>query len=133
MTLETGSENGSENWKNFLRKHWNLLALFVVAVILASSGAIYVFLWFEGNAQSTGIVSTTLGQWTMGNLVSFILHLIFWELFLIGVPLALAAILGWIWWRRLPSDEKKERPLLEMLALSDFRCQNFNRILIPKR
>src|SRR3989304_9420707 len=108
MMAETVSENGSEVWKKFLRKHWNMLTLFVVAVILASVGAIYVFLWFVGDAQSTGMVPATLGLWTMGNLVTFILYAIFWELLLIGVPVALAAMAGWLWWRRLPSEEKKE-------------------------
>src|SRR3990170_2688475 len=108
MMAETGSENGSEGWKKFLRKHWNMVALFVVAVILASVGAVYVFLWFVGDAQSTGMVPATLGLLTMGNLVTFILNAIFWELLLIGVPVALAAMAGWLWWRRLPSEEKKE-------------------------
>jgi hypothetical protein len=108
MMAETGSGNGSEGWKKFLRKHWNMLALSVVAVILASVGAIYVFLWFVGDAQSTGMVPTTLGLWAMGHLVTFILNVIFWELLLIGVPVILAAVAGWLWWRRLPVDEKKE-------------------------
>jgi uncharacterized MAPEG superfamily protein len=108
MMDETGSANGSEGWKKFLRKHWNILALFVAAAVLASVGAVYVFLWFVGDAQSTGLVPTILGLWTMGNLVTFVLYVIFWELLLIGVPVALAAVAGWLWWRRLPSDEKKE-------------------------
>jgi hypothetical protein len=108
MIAETGSENGSEIWKRFLRKHWNILVLFVVGAILASIGAIYVFLWFVGEAQSIGMVPATLDLWTMGNLVTFILYAIFWELLLIGVPVILAAVAGWLWWRRLPDEEKKE-------------------------
>jgi hypothetical protein len=108
MTEETGSGNGSEGWKKFLQKHLNMVALFVVAVILASVGAIYVFLWFVGDAQSTGLVPTTLRLWTMGHLVTFILNTIFWELLLIGIPVIIAAAAAWLWWRGLPSDEKKE-------------------------
>jgi hypothetical protein len=108
MIAETGSENGSEGWKKFLRKHLNMVALFVVAVILASVGAIYVYLWFVGDAQSTGLVPATLGLWTMGDLVTFILYAIFWELVFIGVPAIIGAVAGWQWWKRLPSDEKKE-------------------------
>ena len=108
MIDETETENDSGAWKKFLKKHWTMFALFVVAAILASVGAIYVFLWFVGDAQSTGMVPSTLGLWTMGNIVTFILHAIFWELLLIGVPVILAAVAGWLWWRRLPSDEKKE-------------------------
>jgi len=105
---ETGPENGSEIWKKFLRKHWNMLALFVVAVILALVGAVYVFLWYVGNAQSTGMVPRILGLWTMENLVTFILYAIFWELLLIGIPAIIGAIIGWLWWRRLPLEERKE-------------------------
>jgi hypothetical protein len=108
MMGETGSENGSEGWRKFLRKHWNIIALFVIGAVLASVGAILVFLWFVGDAQSTGLVPATLGLWTMGNLVIFIVYTIFWELLLIGIPVALAAAAGWLWWRRLSSEEKKE-------------------------
>jgi hypothetical protein len=107
MTGVAGEENGS-GWKKFLRKHWNMVALFIVAVILASFGAVYVFWWFVGYAQSTGVVPATLGLWTMGNLVTFIVYAILWELLLIGVPAALAAVAGWLWWRRLRIEEKKE-------------------------
>ena len=107
MTGEVGVENGSE-WKKFLRKHWNMVALFVVAVVLAFIGAIFVYLWFVGEAQSIGLVPTTLGLWTMGHLVTFILHLIFWELLFIGIPAIIGAVVGWLWWRKLPREEKKE-------------------------
>ena len=72
MIDETETENDSGAWKKFLKKHWTMFALFVVAAILASVGAIYVFLWFVGDAQSTGMVPSTLGLWTMGNMVTFI-------------------------------------------------------------
>ncbi len=105
---EIGSESGSEGWKKFLRKHWNMLVLFIVGVILAAIGAILVFLWFVRDAQSTGLVPTTLSQWTMGYFVTFLLHLIFWEALLIGVPVIIAAVAGWLWWKRIPAEERKE-------------------------
>lgn len=105
---KTESENGHKGWKAFLRKHWKIAALFVVGAVLALVGSILVFLWFVGDAQSTGMVPTTLGLWTMGNVVTFILHLIFWELVLIGIPVGIAAVVGWQWWKRLPDEEKKK-------------------------
>lgn len=108
MGEETASQDGSKGWKKLFRKHWNMVALFVVAVILLSVWAVYVFLWFVGDAQSSGLVPSTLGLWTMGNLVSFILHVVFWELILVGIPIAIAAGTGWSWWRKLPSEEKQE-------------------------
>jgi hypothetical protein len=104
----TGSENSSESWKKFLRKHRYIFVIFVIAAILVSVGAILVFLWFVGNAQSTGMVPTTLGLWAMGNLVAFLLNLIFWEVLLIGIPLIIAAVAVWLWWRRLPPEERNQ-------------------------
>ncbi len=107
MTEQTENETSSR-WSSFLRKHWPAFAAFVAAAAVAVAGAIYIFVWFTGNAQSTGLVPATLGLWTMGNAVLFILHAIFWELVLIGIPAVIGAIIGWQWWRRLPDAEKNE-------------------------
>jgi hypothetical protein len=85
-----------------------VVALFIAAVILAAVGAILVFLWFIGNAQSTHLVPTILGLWSMRHLVTFIIYAVFWELVLIGIPVAIAAVAGWLWWRRLPTEGKME-------------------------
>ncbi len=91
-----------------MKRHRNAFILFVVGVVLAFVGAILVFLWFVGHAQTTGLVPSTLDLWTLGNLVTFILNLIFWEILLIGIPVALAAVGAWLWWRRLPYEERNE-------------------------
>jgi hypothetical protein len=85
-----------------MRRHWGAVAMFVVAGALALAGAVYVFLWFVSSAQSSGMVPKTLGLWTMGNLVTFTLYAVFWELLLVGVPAAIVAVAAWQWWRRLP-------------------------------
>jgi hypothetical protein len=107
MTQEIQAAKAPDG-KTFMRKHWNMVAVAIAAGILAVIGAVYVFLWFVGNAQSSGLVPSLLGQWSMSNTVSFILHAIFWELLLIGIPVAVGAILGWQWWKRLPEEEKRE-------------------------
>lgn len=96
------------NWKGFLRRHWSIMAAFTVVAVLLFIGAVYVFLWFVGEAQSTEMVPTTLGLWTMGNIVTFILHAIFWLIIFIGIPAIIVAIAGWQWWKRLPQDEKAQ-------------------------
>ena len=108
MMVETELENGEKIWKKFLRKHWNIIVLFVVGAILVSIGAIFVYLWVVGDAQLTGLIPATLGLWAMGHIVTFLLHLIFWEAILIGIPVILAAVVGWLWWKKLPDDEKEE-------------------------
>jgi hypothetical protein len=104
MTMQTESE-GSQ-WGVFLRKHWVAFAAFVAAAILAFALAVYIFVWFTADAQSTGLVPSSLGLWSMGNVVSFILHAIFWELVLVGIPVAIGGVGAWQWWKRLPEAEK---------------------------
>jgi hypothetical protein len=108
MEEETGTKNDSGNWREFLKQHWNMVAYWIIAAIVAAIGVVLVFVWFVGNAQSTNMVPTTLGQWTMAHLITFLLHLIFWELLIIGIPVAIAAIVGWLWWKKIPDEERKE-------------------------
>lgn len=100
------SMRGSDG-RGFLRRHWGAVAILAVAGVLAFVGAVYVFLWFVNNAQSSGMVSATLGLWTMSNLVTFALNAVFWELLLVGVPIAIAGAGGWLWWKRLPDEERR--------------------------
>lgn len=95
------------DWRGLFARHRGAVALFALACALAFAGAVYVFLWFVAGAQSSGLVPSTLGLWTMADLVSFVLHAVFWELLLVGVPSGVAALLAWAWWRRLPAEEKR--------------------------
>jgi hypothetical protein len=105
---EAELDDGNEIWRRFLRKHWTAVAVFVAAAVLASIGAVLVYLWVVGNAQSTGLVPSILTQWAMAHIVTFLLRLILWEILFIGIPVIVAALVGWLWWRRLPSEGRKE-------------------------
>jgi len=105
MTTEVEKQSESD-WGKFIRKHSAIFAVFIVLIVVAAVGGVYVFWWFTQNAQSTGLVPSTIGDWSMANLIFFILHAIFWELVLIGIPAIIAAIIGWQWWKRLPAEEK---------------------------
>jgi hypothetical protein len=96
-------------WKKFLRDHWRMLIVFVMGAILAVIGAIYVFLWFVGEAQVIGLVPGILGSWAMGHIIPFLLHLIFWEALYIGIPVIIAAAVTYfLWWKKLPANERRE-------------------------
>lgn len=91
-----------------MMRHWGAVAMLVLAGALTFAGAVYVFLWFVSSAQSSGLVPSALGFWTIGNLANFILYSIFWEVLLIGVPIIVAAVVVWRWWwKRLPEDERR--------------------------
>ena len=96
-------------WKTFLRKHWKMLVVFIIAAIAAAAGAVLVLLWFVGNAQATGLVPALVGGWTMNHLVMFLLYLVFWELVIIGIPvLVVVLIIVFLWWKKIPVEERAE-------------------------
>jgi hypothetical protein len=111
MAQESGVQKEA-NWGIFLRKHSEAFAVLVAAVLAVVAGAVYVLVWFTANAQTVGLVPASLGAWSMNNVVLFMLHVIFWELALVGIPVAVGAAVGWMWWRRLPEEEKTEYHLL---------------------
>ena len=107
--VETKSEKSKKIWKKFLRKHWKMCVLFAVIAILAVIGAIYVFLWWVGDAQLSGLVPETLNLWAMSHFINFLIRLILWEVLFIGVPLIIAFGAVWgLWWKKLPDAERKE-------------------------
>lgn len=102
------TEVEGSQWSKFLRRHWPAFAAFLAAAILAFALAVYVFVWFTADAQSTGLVPSSLGLWSMGNVVAFMLYAIFWELVLVGIPVAVGGVGAWQWWKRLPEAEKSD-------------------------
>jgi hypothetical protein len=105
MIEQTPTKTESD-WALFVKKHKAAFAIFVTAAILAVAGAIYVFVWFVGNAQAIELVPADLGLWSMGHIVTFLLHAIFWELVLIGIPVAVGAVIAWQWWKHLPDKNE---------------------------
>jgi Sec-independent protein secretion pathway component TatC len=106
--MDEQCEIEDDSWKKFLKLHWNMVIFWVIAAIVAAVGAVYVYSWFVSEAQSVDMVPATLNLWSMGHMVTFILHLVFWELVIVGIPVAIAAIVGWMWWKQIPDEERKE-------------------------
>ena len=102
-------ENKEEVWVKFLRSHWKMKILIVSGIIVAGIGGLFVFLWFKDVALDTTLVPLTIGLWTVGYTVTFILNMIFWEFIIIGLPVIAAAVVIFLqWWNKLPDDEKEE-------------------------
>ena len=101
-------EADDKSWRKFVKNHWSMLAFWIVAAVVAVVGAVLVYLWFVGEAQATEMVPMVLGQWSFSHMINFVLHLIMWELIIIGIPVAVVAILGYLWWKRIPNEEREE-------------------------
>ncbi len=96
-------------WKIFLKRHWKMFALFIIACIVAIAGTIYIFTWFVGDAQATGLVPATLNLWSLHYVITFLLNLIVWEILYIGIPVIIAAAaIYFLWWKKLPLEERME-------------------------
>lgn len=107
--VETEKDKGEKIWKKFLRNHWKMLVLFIIVIAGAVIGAIYVYLWFVGDALATNLVPETLGLWSMGYLVTFLIRLIIWEVLFVGIPLIIAAVLiYYLGWKRIPDKEREK-------------------------
>ena len=92
--MNTTEEQLDEEKKRFLLKNWKMTLVLAACIVAAAVVALLVFLGVVNEAAL--IMPASLGEWTIGLIVTFVLHLIFWELLLVatwGIPLA--AVLYW--------------------------------------
>lgn len=106
MAQPIQTQNTEANWQSFIRRHWQMFALLTGVAVAATASALYLLTWFTAEAQATGLVPQTLNLWSMHHVVIFMVYLALWELAAVGVPIAIAAIAGWQWWKHLPEAEK---------------------------
>ena len=95
--------------KNFVTRHPGMTVFIIILTLAAAGMAIFTLLGLVANAQAAGLVPAILGEWTVGYFITFILHLVFWELLLVGtwaIPISL--IIYGAWYRMLPSRERRE-------------------------
>jgi hypothetical protein len=96
-------------WKEKLKEHWKGLAVCIAAVIAASIGAVIVLIRFIETSPIGTQGTALVGDWNLDWIVGFIILITLWELLFVGVPCALFFGLGgYLWWRRLPDEEKQE-------------------------
>lgn len=105
----SGGRPSGTAWKKFVRRHTQMALLMVGGIGAAAVAALVVFLWVVATTQATGLVPSSLGAWTVGHVVSFILTAILWELLLVAswvIPVGVAAY--FLWYRKLPTEERRE-------------------------
>ncbi|MHA1387983.1 MAG: hypothetical protein ACTSUZ_06935 [Candidatus Thorarchaeota archaeon] len=100
------SEEGFDEAKlRFMFKYWKMTLVFIVIAAVAVIVGTFVLLW----QVDIAIVPATLGQWSVGIVISFCLNLVFWELVLVGSWVAVLAIIIYFqWYSKLPDEDKKK-------------------------
>ena len=97
--MNTNEEKLDEEKKKFLLRNWKMALVMAASFVVAAIVALFVFLW----VVETGTFPASLGDWTVGLIVSFILQVIFWELLLVVTwVIPIAAAFYW-WFNKLSS------------------------------
>lgn len=97
-------------WKQKISKHWKAFTIFVVACIFAVASTVWVLFWYIENTSVGAMGMATVGEWTIAGIWEFFIFLVIWELLIVGIPVAIAAGIGWyLWWKKgLTAEEKAE-------------------------
>jgi len=96
-------------WKNKIKEHMYAFVIMVIAGVCVIAGILIVLFWFIGASPLGGYGTWTFNQWSLSTLILFVLFLVLFELLFVGVPTGLFfGIGGYLWWRRLPAEEKQE-------------------------
>ncbi|MBD3254972.1 MAG: hypothetical protein GF383_07750 [Candidatus Lokiarchaeota archaeon] len=95
--------------KRKIKEHWAAIIASIIVGICAVVGMVLVLVWLV-ETSDIGLQGTaTFDQWSLAWVVIFILLLILWELLFVGLPVGLFfGVGGYLWWRRLPDEEKQE-------------------------
>jgi hypothetical protein len=105
------SEELSEGtfFKEMVKKHWKVFIIAIIACICAFIGALIVAIWFIETSPIGTFGTAFIGDWSLDWIVGFYILIILWELLFVGIPAGLFFGLGgYLWWSRLPAEEKQE-------------------------
>ena len=96
-------------WKKTIKNHLTALIVVIIAGIGVITGFLLVLFWFI-QTSPIGLQGTaTFDQWNLDWIVGFMLLIIGWELLFVGIPTGLFfGVGGYIFWKRLPDEEKQE-------------------------
>ncbi len=105
--MELSEDRDSEEFKTFMRRHWKMVVVGLGGIAGAAIAGVWVFLWLVAVMQATGMVPALLGQWTIGYMLGFCLHVVFWELLLVGSWVLVGGVLVYFqWFKKLPAEEQ---------------------------
>ena len=96
-------------WKKTIKNHLTAFIIIIIVGVCIVTGAVLVLFWFI-ETSPIGLQGTaTLDQWSLDWIVGFYILMILWELLFVGIPTGLFfGVGGYIFWSRLPDEEKQE-------------------------
>ncbi len=96
-------------WGKKLKEHWKALAIGITGAIVAFIGVLLVLIWFITVSPIGRFGLASIAEWNLDWVVGAMILITVWVLLFVGVPSALFFGLGgYLFWRSLPAEEKKE-------------------------
>lgn len=96
-------------WKGFIKKHQNAFIVLIIGCICLIVGAFLVGFWIIEINPFVNPRTGTFNDWTLNYVVGITILLILGELLFVGIPAGLFfCVGGYLWWSKLPEDEKQE-------------------------
>jgi ABC-type Fe3+ transport system permease subunit len=93
---------------NIIQDYWKAILAVIVLAVCAFAGFVLVYIRLIETSEIGLQGTATLDQWSVAWIVSFGIRLILWELLVVGLPTALIlGVGGYLWWQRLPEEEKQ--------------------------
>jgi len=96
-------------WAKKIKEHMPLFIIVIIAGVCAFIGALVVIIWFIETSPIGAQGTALIGDWSLDWIVGFYILVILFELLFVGIPAGLFfGVGGYIWWSRLPDEEKAE-------------------------
>ncbi len=108
--MENSNELSDElYWKKAIQNHMTAFIVMIITGVGIILGAITVLFWFIQNSPIGNFGAATLNDWSLDWIVGFCILIFLWELLFVGIPTALFfGVGGYIFWKRLPEEERAE-------------------------
>ena len=99
--------SSAQFWREAIKNHWKVMVLAVAAIVALAVIAVWVVFWHIQTSPIGDYGKATFNEWSLDWTVRFLIILILWELLFVGLPGGLIFGLGgYLWWKKLPLEEK---------------------------
>ncbi|MBA7621208.1 MAG: hypothetical protein CEE43_00640 [Promethearchaeota archaeon Loki_b32] len=96
-------------WKDVIKKHQSAFIVLIVAGVCVIVGAFLVLFWVIEINPFVNPRTGTFDDWTLNYIVGITILTILSELLFVGIPTGIFFVLGgYLYWRKLPEEEKQE-------------------------
>ena len=97
-------------WKEHIKSHWIFYLLCAIAFVGFVIGVLLVLIFQITTSWVGGYGTWTIGQFSIGTCLLFLIQLILWELLLVFLPGGVAFGIGWYyWWKKLLTPDEREQ------------------------